>query len=73
MILSCVFIFKIVSSQLLASLSLILKYIFPTVASSAQLAEYPVGLITAGRSDWTETVSALKTLLALTRPTGTYD
>ena len=63
LILSCVFIFKIVCSQLLGSLSLILKYIFPTVPCSAQLASPgPGGLITARRSD--ETVSALKTLLA---------
>ena len=45
-------IFKIVCSQLLGSLSLILKYIFPTVPCSAQLAEQPAaGLITARRSD----------------------
>ena len=71
MILSRVFIFKIVCSQLLGSLSLILKYIFPTVPCSAQLAQYAAGLITARRSG--QTVSALKTLLARARPTGTYD
>ena len=71
LILSCVFIFKIVRSELLGSLSLILKYIFPTVPCSGQLAEYSAGLITARRSD--ETVSALKTLLARSRPSGTYD
>ena len=71
LILSCVFIFKIVCSQLLGSLSLILKYIFPTVPCSAQLVQYAAGLITARRSG--QTVSALKTLLARARPTGTYD
>ena len=65
---SRVFIFKIVCSQLLGSLSLILKYIFPTVPCSAQL---------ACRSDYSQKVRrdriCFKNIIGSVRPTGTYD